>query len=438
MSAPFTKDDYGEKILSILLDWYENSPAWSQNRAPAKRRIMRLYDGGRTDFPLYDIENRTVRTGVNNAVMDMADRGFIGYEWMRGQKDHIIAKTWLIMDAVGPAYAFLGRRPKKDAVDELLNRLYGLKLQIEADWARRWLLDTIEIVSEKRSVGGAMPDNPAEREDLLQAVLFLAKYRDSDKKANPEIIGETGDGIGGEAEIPERVFSMRCYGNSKHFERTIRTRLARIIKKYLIRDDCNDDEALRAVGIVPYPELFLFSGALSIALPGGDIDYSALPRGGTLNIDAVKLGRVKIGSNVRRVLSVENMANYVDYVYKSQTDAELILFHGGQYSPAKKAFLQAVVMSLPADCGFYHWGDIDYGGFNMLARLRREIYPLVKPWKMGIEDLIQYGGFTAGFNELYKKKLAALLDNPELSDCYPCIEYMLNAGVRLEQEAMLT
>jgi len=410
--------DYGKQILTILLDWYENSPAYVRGQKPSRRRIMRLYDDGKTDFSTYNIENHQIRNDINHAVLHLADKGFIGYQWMPGQQDHILAKLWLNSGVITQAYAWLGRRPKEDVVEELLSRLTTLLNQTRTDWVRHWLENTIEVISRKRSIGAVMPESSSERNDLLKAVSYLAD--------NAEI------------ETLERVFSMRCYGDSKHFERLVKARLARILRKYLVHDDCSDEDALRLAGIVPYPEQFAFSGSLSIIFLQGTLDFSMLPFGGTLTIDDIKQGRIVLGQGIRRVLSIENRANYIDYIHKVKGRDEFVFFHGGQFSPAKRIFLNAIVSSMPDGCSFFHWGDIDYGGFSMLARLRREILPTVQPWRMNQNELTQYDQFTAGFSDTYRKRLVSLLDMPELSDCYLCIEYMIRAGVRLEQEAMLT
>ncbi|MDR2597656.1 MAG: DUF2220 domain-containing protein [Treponema sp.] len=412
------RSDYGKQILNILMDWYENSPAYVRGQKPSRRRIMRLYDDGKTDFSAYNIEDHLIRNDINHTVLVLAEKGFIHYQWLPGQQDHILAKLWLNSSAIEQTYIWLGRRPKGDVVEDLLLQLTTLLNKTETNWARRWLEDTIKVILKKRSIGAIMSESSSERDDLLKAVSYLAN--------NTEI------------ETLERVFSMRCYGDSKHFERSVKARLVRILRKYLVQDDCSDEDALRLAGIVPYPEQFAFSGSLSIVFPQGTLDFTPLSFGGTLTIDDIRKGRIVLGEGIQRVLSIENRANYVDYIHKVKRSDEFILFHSGQFSPAKRIFLNAIVSSLPGNCGFFHWGDIDYGGFSMLARLRREILPMIQPWRMNQNELTQYAKFTAGFSDTYRKRLATLLNMPELSDCYPCIEYMIKTGVRLEQEAMLT
>lgn len=410
-------NDYKKQILSLLVDWYEASPAYVRNQRPSRRRNMRLFDNGQTDFASYDIENHVTRNDINQAVLDLANRGYIEYKWMQGQQNHIIAKLWLNFDMIAQVYTYLNRQPKGDEVDSLRLELMELQAKIKDEWASCWLEDTITAISRKRSIGVHLPENISECGELLKAISYLTNRT--------------------EIETLERIFSIQCFGDSKRFERSVKTRLVRILKKYLVKDDCEDDEALRLVGIVRYPEQFEFSGALLISLPDGALDFSPLPFGGTLTIEDVKQGKVMLKSNIRRILSIENRANYIEYVHKSQAKDEFVLFHGGHFSPAKRVFFRAIATAMPKSCEYYHWGDIDYGGFSMLARLRREIQSDIKAWRMNKEELSQYSRFTAGFSDSYCKRLTSLMAVPELKDCLPCLEFMLEAGVRLEQEAML-
>jgi len=403
-------------ILSQLVNWYENSPAYVRGEPPHRRRIMRFYDNGKSDFSAYDIENHIVRKDINQAVLDMAEAGLIGYEWMRGQRNHIIAYVWLCFDKIDHIYDFLKRTPKDNAAEEAAAWLERLLDASSEQWVVDWATEKLLEIRKKRSIGNALPADTSEREDLLKALSL----------------------IGGETETLERVFSTRCFGDSKRFERTVKSRLIRIIKKYLaVEENCTDEAALRLVGLVRYPEQFEFSGSIKITLPGGEIDYSPLPYSGVLTSDDVKICSLSFAHSIKRVLSIENKANYIEYVHKDRSDDELVLFHGGQYSPAKQLFLQQIVAAMPECCSFFHWGDIDFGGFSMLARLRKEIFPNVQPYLMGRAELLKYTDLCVKFDKPYAEKLSSLLQESELADCAECIEYMLQNNIRLEQEAML-
>ncbi|MDA8229111.1 MAG: DUF2220 family protein [Desulfitobacterium hafniense] len=162
--------------------------------------------------------------------------------------------------------------------------------------------------------------------------------------------------------------------DSKRFEKTIRARLVRILKKYLDFDDkFTEEDLLRQIGITRYPEQFEFCGPVTISFQNGSVDFTPMRFGGTVNTNDIRRGQLHIAPHIGRVLSIENRANYIEYIYKHKNTAELVLFHGRQFSPAKRIFLKAVANAIPNNCEFCHWGDIDYGGFSMLARLRREI-----------------------------------------------------------------
>lgn len=411
--------NYKRQLLSLLLDWYENSPAYVRGEIPSRRRIMRLYENGDTDFPEYNIENPTIRRDINQSVLELADLGLVGYEWMRGQSGHIIAQVWLLFDKLPEAYSIVGREEKCVQANETISQLSEILQSSSEPWAQNWARERMEEITRRRSVGGSLPQDADERRDLFRAILVLNSQR--------------------EVETLERVFSVSIFGDSKRFERAVRSRLIRILKKHLaLEDDCTDEAALRLVGLVRAPEQFEFSGSLSLVLPRGEIDFSLLPHGAIITCEAVNAGTFVCGSGIKRVVSIENKTNYIDYVHKNQSHEELVIYHGGQYSPAKKIFLQKLCTALQKGCVFHHWGDIDLGGFSMLSRLRREIFPDALPWRMGITELKNYRDYCSGFGKPYADRLSFLLSSPALNDCADCIEYMLENCVRLEQEAMLT
>ena len=93
---------------------------------------------------------------------------------------------------------------------------------------------------------------------------------------------------------------------------------------------------------------------------------------------------------------------------------------------------------MPEKCVWYHWGDIDLGGFSMLLRLRKEIMPSVQPYRMSKNELLAFQSYTQTFSKDYAEKLRRLSENERLADCRECIDYMQEHKIKLEQEAMLT
>jgi hypothetical protein len=245
-----------------------------------------------------------------------------------------------------------------------------------------------------------------------------------------------------ETEILERVFSIRCFGDSKRFEKTVRGRLLSILSKYLDDDgeETDGEGLLSRIGIVKYPEQFEFCGNIAVCIDDKIIDFSPLTHGAALNSTDLRRAKIRIAPEVTRVLTIENRANYVDYLSKEKQDDQLAVYHGGQFSPARGAFFKALADSAdaaPRGRSWYHWGDIDYGGFSMLARLRREIKAGIIPYRMNEEELKNHTALTSPVSKAYLKKLCDLKQHSELADCFPCIDYMIEHKIRLEQEALL-
>jgi hypothetical protein len=411
------------RIMNALLDKYERSTFFRDEKQPTRRIMLHFYNGGRSDFPYYDIEKSERRISVNRAVIALSNRNLISFDWMRGEREHIIAKVWLHMDHLSSAYQLAEREPKGDAVEKICLEIAGLKSRVRSEWACDFLQNVYDELTRRRSIVSTIPADQEERELLLRAISAV----------------DTVDG----AEYTERVFSLRTFGDSKIFERFVRSRLLSILRKYLDSDDdVTDEDLLKQVGIVKYPEQFEFCGRLSVIFTSGNVNFCHLQSGGIIHSSDLASGRIVIDPSVACVITIENRANYIEYVRRRKTEkalsASLIVYHGGQYSPRKRIFLQTVAAALPENCKWYHWSDIDYGGFTMLSRIRQEIMPSALPYRMDAGELARYRNFAVTIKAPYAESLKKLRIRSELSDCRDCIDYMLKHMIRLEQEAMLT
>ena len=412
-------DTIKARILNALLDKYERSRFYLAEKQPARRIILKFYDGGHSDFLYYDIEQSERRISVNRAVIDLAEQKLLCYSWMKGESGHIIAKVWLNTDNVSQAYQAAARQPQSEAINKICADIVNAQNLVKSAWAYDYLQDTYNAIRLKRRPISAIPADDQARSLLLQAICAI-------------------DSLNG-AEYTERVFSLRTFGDTKKFEQAVKSRLLGILRKYLENDeDAIDEDILKQVGIVKYPEQFEFCGNISITFGAGRVDYAHLPSGGALFSSDLSAGCLTIDPAVQSVITIENRANYLEYVRKIRTKTELAVYHGGQYSPRKRQFFLAIRDALPTGCHWYHWSDIDYGGFIMLARLRREIMPQVRPYRMSIAELMRYQSFVSGIKPSYRDKLQKLKERPELFDCADCLNYMIQNNIRLEQEAMLT
>ena len=202
------------------------------------------------------------------------------------------------------------------------------------------------------------------------------------------------------------------------------------MRKYVSRE-MTDAELLQSIGISRYPEPLEMRG--NIFVNGNDM--RVFESGFCIFSGDIETAQISIPDTVRRILTIENRANYFAYRHNA---GELVIYHGGQYSPAKKKLFEKIAAAMPEHSVWYHWGDIDLGGFSMLLRLRKEILPSVQPYLMGKNELLAFQSYTQTFSKDYAEKLRRLSENERLADCRETIDYMLEHKIKLEQEAMLT
>ncbi len=84
---------------------------------------------------------------------------------------------------------------------------------------------------------------------------------------------------------------------------------------------------------------------------------------------------------------------------------------------------------------FYHWGDLDLGGFQIFVHLKNLI-PELQPLHMDVATLKENAKFGDTYDGKYRKRLQQLLDKEEYAVFYEVIQAMLHLGIKLEQEAL--
>jgi hypothetical protein len=82
------------------------------------------------------------------------------------------------------------------------------------------------------------------------------------------------------------------------------------------------------------------------------------------------------------------------------------------------------------------WADLDYGGLNILAQLRRLVHPRFMPYLMDENTLDTHVAWAKPLTPGDERGLARLTRHPHLADVQPVIKHMLARGFKLEQEAV--
>lgn len=136
-----------------------------------------------------------------------------------------------------------------------------------------------------------------------------------------------------------------------------------------------------------------------------------------------------------RIIFIENKANYIDYIKNKMNKNEFVVYHGGMYGEIRGQFFKKLYEATK-ESEFYHWSDIDIGGFKIFARLSK-IIPNLKPYMMDRKAFYSKRRYWKEMSKEYREKLVRLKEQEEYSYFYDVIEEMLKNNSKLEQEAFI-
>ena len=429
---------YEKRILNGLLDKYERSKAYREKSGNARVHLNPAGDAGWME----ELEDPERKALFLEALDRLRDDGLIRYQWVRHEEGNLVESIHLVLDEdkVRECYRRVGRTPKAarvQALAEEISRALESGRLSPGGALEEFLLAQQRRLAEKKEIPRFFFEAEAESPD--RAGQTAEESADAKNRHLLEFLCAMDENRrsrnGGSME---RVISARLFGDSKYFEHHLKSKAISILR-FLVPDGEDlpaDDALLEEYGIIRWPEIFEMTGQLTaVRKDGGRIPCGQEPSGAYINSLTVReLDHVEL-SDVRRILSIENKANYVWYSLYQRRPEELVLYHGGCCSPSKMQWFRMILDAAQPGTEILHWSDIDIGGFRIFTRLRRELAPAARPWRMDRETLGEFAAFTMPITEKhYLKGLQKLLADPEYAVFHDVIRYMIDHRVRLEQE----
>lgn len=194
----------------------------------------------------------------------------------------------------------------------------------------------------------------------------------------------------GRDETPVRRLSARLFADSKYVEHNLHALLDELTRGEDDPPVSQAEDVLRRIGLIKHPQPLLIAGQGTIMLTGNRKVSLAQPYLG-IAPDAFEGMRFD-GSPCQDVLTIENLTTFNEAA-RQMTGATpaLILYTGGVPAPSWRRAYAALAGSLPAWVRFWHWGDIDEGGFriaSMIAALLPEGRTL-QPWLMSPTEVAE-------------------------------------------------
>ena len=402
---------YDRKVLNHLLDTYENSLL---SKGVNKRTIQIEFRFTKTSIPAYFDESSDEYESIHVLMKSLENKALIQIIWKDNKQDYLIQKVRLITDHIEEAYRYVGRKPKRVLEEEntvLLKKYIDLKSSVEAETPItvafvKFLLERIEnhqTVKEYIDL-----ENKKETDRFLQACVLVEQNK------KPCYI---------------REFSIVHFQDSKYFEQ-IEGRVAKIFRQFSREhEDMDTLEILAEYGIYRTPNYVYFKGDARISIGEEIVDLSLLKQGiGVSGEDMMSIQFSDLG-RIKKVITIENLTSFFRYWEENS----LIIYLGGYHNSIRRNLLKMVYEAIP-DAKYYHFGDIDAGGFSILLDLRNKTGIPFLSYHMDLDTLKQYSRYGKNLKESDRKRLEKMCNNEEFSEV---ISFMLEEDIKLEQECII-
>ena len=411
--------NYKDIIVVRLLDKYEKS-LHIKGTGLSNRRVLLKTE--RSELPEYDYHTDHVRDEFNKAVAELEAAGIVFKEW--GRKDYVISGIWLNLENVEFAYASISRETPERKCERYILLISRLKEQCKAQWIHCFVDEQISEIQRTGRLSTFLKRDSNEIHDFFTAL-----------RGYDELHGDS---------ISMRAFSIKCFQDSKYFERNVKDTFLLVAARFFPSLSAHEDVAglswrdrLMMMGVFARPELFELSGDIGITLKSGNADLSAFGVFGIAIPDTVISDILEIRmEQIRRVIFIENKTCYDEYLINHKQRDELVFYQGGFISSKKARFIKLIEHFARDGVGFFFWGDIDIGGFRMFYQLQEHICGL-QPWKMGATEVRRYRHTGLTRSDEYLYELGELYKNPRFSLFYEAIQEILRYRVTIEQESIL-
>ena len=228
-----------------------------------------------------------------------------------------------------------------------------------------------------------------------------------------------------------REVYMIVYGSSKLFEeQPFYNSVCSIIRNALdkpVDDDFAIDDILKDYHIYNIDQGILLKGDIAISISGYELSIKKLSNGISLTSSDIPLiDYIKV--DTEKFMTIENKTAF----YRFNDKDFSVLYLGGYANRYQIDLLKKIIIENP-DIGYYHFGDIDAGGFYIHQHLCKITGTNFELYHMNVEEL---------HNPAYMNCLSELTENDRiriksLSEIEPYKEVakaMLDENVKLEQE----
>lgn len=398
---------YDKQIINKLLDTYENSIL---SMGKNKRNVKIELRFTKTGLPEYFDESSSVYENIHIQLRNMEEIGLIKIIWKDRKVDFVIQKVQLNMERLMQAYAYVRRTPKCNLEEEnqTFLEVYCNSEKEETPITREFARYLQERLNNHQPVKEYI--NLSKMEETRRLFVALSSV---EKNRKPCYI---------------REFSIEHFQDSKYFEQ-LKNQVAKIFRRFHSEYAPMDTaEILAEYGIYHTPNYVYLKGDIMLMIDGDPMKLGTLNQG--VGISGEDLWKVTFSdlSRIKRVITIENLTTF----FRWQESGSLIIYLGGYHNGIRRTLLKKIYQELPK-ISYYHFGDIDAGGFSILKDLRNKTGIPFQMYHMDIETLKCYEKYGKALTESDRTRLKEMEKDEELQEV---VSYMLLHNVKLEQECV--
>lgn len=347
------------------------------------------------------------RDEIDGAIKQLENLGFVRAIYDRATS--FLIKVVLVEEHASEAFSYLGRIPEAVRIAGDING--GQKL-----------LKTLQESTTSYSFLKKMLDNLQSGKSCKQ---YFKSYDELEEIVIAVKVIEEND-----EEILLRNFSKKKFKDSKFLER-IGAKLLKIFNTFGGEVFSSFHELCERYLIVRDTGYAIVKHGLRLSINQQEIDLDALGIDFCLSDSAIE--QMKITQITRRkVITIENLTTFH---YFDSNDA-IVIYLGGYHNAVKRKFLKKLY-AFDSQLDWFHFGDIDWGGFEIFMDLTRKTGINFHPIMMSINELRTYRSECAPLTSEDRQRLQRLLNDKDAAIFYSTIEFMLKNGYKLEQESVV-
>lgn len=385
-----------KEIILHFIKRYENS---NRSIGGASKKRIALYPN--KDIKGYK-DDFDICKDVNAEILFLIGKGYLQGKL---QPNNIYEKVIFIENPESLSYFYskLEKEQKQNINYNLINLLAKYKNNNKI--LSSFCTEQINNLALNKKVKFCNVENLSDFEDILKSLSIILNQK---------------------KEILIRVLSKEIFNDSKKLE-ILKSKLEAIL--YAYGDFGNTETVFEELNIVKTPSFIFIKGDTTIVLKNNNVVSTRGLLGGygicSMDIENI----VHISINCKNVVTIENLTNY----FLFDENESVAIFLGGFHNSAKRELLKKIHIQ-NSSIKFYHFGDIDAGGFYILEHLKRKTNIEFEPQNMNIPTMQKYKDFWQPLTSNDKARLTKLKES-NLS-YKEIVDFMLDNNCKFEQEAV--